>query len=540
MASPQELAARRRRGQPQRTEATFVPAPQGGVNAIDSAGAVPITDALYLYNLIPQEYGVHVRKGYKEWCQQIPLGDGIKTIIPFNSGNSDAPANKLFAANSDGIYDISTEGGVPVKMLDWPIKTERTGWVSWHAYTTLAGQFILACDNENGYYVYTASTNTWAVGTISGPTPAEALLDFVTVWKNRVWFVQQSTGSAWYLPVGQITGSATEFQFGNKFKYGGYLKSLWNWTVDGGEGVDDYLVAISSGGDMLLYKGTDPSVAAQFNQVGSWFIGRPTQGRRQGDDFGGDLVLLTNYGVLQASKLIAGAPAQDSQVNLAYKINPRINAVLERGNTVYGWQVKLSPLDQLLFVVVPKEPGRPWMQFVFSTITKAWTQFVDVPIKCCETYLNKFFLGSDDNRIYTYEGYADNVLVGDSGASATYINWQMLTGYQTFGNPANWKRVQFLRPRFLGAEVPAYTIAARYDFDLSAPPPPSPQFNTQYGQWNLSYWDAARWAGESIVTQAPTGGAGMGQHIAIAMRGLSAGNTIYLGTDLMLDSGGYL
>ena len=540
MASPQELAQRKARGQPQATQAAFTPAPQGGINAISGAGSVPESDALYLYNLIPQEYGVHVRKGYREWCQQIPLGDGIKTIIPFNSGNSDAPVDKLFACNSDGIYDVTTEGAVPVKVLDWPLKTDRSGWVSWHAYTTIAGFFILACDNENGYYVYTAATNTWAVGSITGPTPAEATLDFVTVWKNRVWFVQQSTASAWYLPVGQITGAAKEFQFGNKFKYGGYLKSLWNWTVDGGVGVDDYLVAISSAGDMLIYQGNDPDTAGDFLQKGSWYMGKPTQGRRQADDAAGDLLALSAYGLIQCSKLIAGAAAQDSTVQLSYKINPRINLSVERGNTVYGWQVKVAPLDQLVVVVTPKEPGKAWTQFVYSTTTKAWCQFTGVPMKCAEIYKNKLMFGSDTNRVFIYDGYIDNVLIGDGGASATTIQWEMLTGYQTYGDPAKWKRVQFLRPRFIGAETPAYVIAARYDFDLSPLQLPPPTFSTEFGRWDLSFWDSARWAGDTILTQAPTGGFGMGQQIAIAMRGQSAGQTIYLGCDLMLDSGGYL
>jgi len=540
MASPQELAARKKRGQQQDTQATFVPAPQGGINAISGAGSVPENDALFLYNLIPQEYGVHVRKGYIEWCQPIPLGDGVKTIIPLSAINSDAPVDKLFAATSDGIYDVTVQGAAPIKMLDWPIKTERSGWVSWTAYTTIAGQFILACDNENGYYVYTTSTNTWAVGVITGPTPAETLLDFVMVWKNRVWFVEQSSGRAWYLPVGQITGSATSFEFGNKFRYGGYLKSMWSWTVDAGVGIDDMMVVFSSAGDMLVYKGTDPQTVGTFEQVGSWYVGKPTQGRRQGDDMGGDLLALTNYGLLQLSKMIAGAAAQDTTVAMSYKVNARLNNVLERGNTVYGWQVKLSPGDQLIFVLVPKEAGRSWMQFVYSTTTRAWCQFTDVPMKCAEVYKNRLYFGSDTNRVFVYDGIVDNVLLADSGASARTIQWEMLTGYQTYGDPAKWKRVQFLRPRFIGSEIPAYNIQARYDFDLSPLSVPPPTFNLQFGRWDLSFWDSAVWAGDSIVTQAPQGGFGMGQHIAIAMRGQSAGQLIYLGTDIFLDTGGYL
>jgi hypothetical protein len=535
--------ARQQRGQQQATQAVFVTAPQGGINALSGAGAVPEQDAIFLTNLIPQEYGCHVRKGYVEWCQPLPAGtlaDGVKTLIPVSGQNSDTPVDKLFACTSEGIYDITTQGAAPVLKLTWPLHTARSGWVSWHAYTTLAGQFILACDTENGYYVYTVSTDTWAVGVITGPTPSEAALDFVTVWKNRVWFVQQSTGSAWYLPVGQITGSATEFQFGNKFKYGGYLKSLWNWTLDGGEGVDDYLAVISSGGDMLIYKGEDPATAGEFRQVGAWYIGKPTQGRRQGDDLGGDLYLLSVFGILQPSKLIAGSPLQNQSVQLSYKINPRINNILDEGNQTYGWQIKFSPVDQLLFLIVPRVPGQPYRQFVYSIATQAWCQFANVPMKCGDIYKGKFMFGSDENRVFMYTGAVDNVLVEDNGASSTNITWEMLTGFQTYNTPANWKRVHFLRPRFIGAEIPTYNVAARYDFDLSFLPMPYPSGNMDFGRWNNGHWDGVLWAGEYLTSQYPMGGSGMGQHIAIAMRGQSAGGTIYLGTDLLMDSGGYL
>lgn len=537
------LLARQKRGQQQATQAVFVPAPQGGINALSGAGTVPDQDAIYLSNLIPAEYGCHVRKGYGEWCQPLPLGtlaDGVKTLIPVSGQNSDAPVDKFFACTSDGIYDITTQGAAPIKMFDWPLKTTRSGWVSWHSYTTLAGQFILACDTENGYVVYTVSTNTWAIGTITGPTPAEAALDFVTVWKNRVWFVQQSTGSAWYLPVGLITGAAKEFQFGNKFRYGGYLKSLWNWTLDGGAGVDDYLVAISSGGDMLIYKGTDPEVAGEFDQIGAWYIGKPTQGRRQGDDLGGDLFLLSTFGILQPSKLIAGSPLQNQSVQLSYKINPRINNLLDSGNQTYGWQIKFSPVDQLMFLIVPKEVGKNYVQFVYNTATQAWCQFNNVPMKCGEVYKGRFFFGTDDNRVFMYGGAVDNSLLADNGASSTNITWEMLTGFQTYNTPANWKRVQLLRPRFIGAEIPSFNIAARYDFDLSFLPMPYPSAQQDFGRWNVGHWDGVRWGGEFLTTQYPVGGAGMGQHVAIAMRGQSAGDTIFLGVDVMMDSGGYL
>src|SRR6188768_952250 len=118
-----ELAGRRKRSQKQNTKPAFWPAMQGGINAVAAASAVPFPDALLLTNMIPAEAGVKVRKGYIEHCVKVPLGDGIKTLVPFTDDNVDGPQDRLFALTSDGIYDVTSVGANPVKKLDFPIKS---------------------------------------------------------------------------------------------------------------------------------------------------------------------------------------------------------------------------------------------------------------------------------------------------------------------------------------------------------------------------------------------------------------------------------
>jgi hypothetical protein len=535
-----ELTQRKRRGQRQLTRPVFMPSPMGGINSVTNMMTAPPEDALSLVNMIPNDYGVQVRNGYVEHCQPVPLGDGIKTLIPFENSASDTPVRKLFACTSDGIYDVTTAGGTPVKVYDFANKDARAGWCSWaHYINTAQAQFLLVCDNSNGYILYTASTDTWAAGTVTGPA-TESTFDFVTIWKNRIWFVEGNSGRAWYLPVGELTGTAKEFNFGNKFRYGGYLKSLWNWTVDGGEGMDDYLVALSSAGDMVVYKGTDPDTTGGFIMHGSWYIGRPTQGRRNGDDAGGELLLLTQFGLLQCSKLIAGLPATDEQVALSYKINPRINRVLQRGNNVYGWQIKFDPASQLIFVLSPQEQGADWMQFVYSMTTRAWAQFVGIPMNCAEVLFNKLYFGDKDNRVYTYSGNLDNVMLDDAGASAVPVEWTWLSTYQTLGEPAIYKRVQFLRPQFIGLATPSYVISARYNFDLSEVDTTPPYVVPSGSLWDSALWDTAKWNGGYVVDTPPRGAYGMGRSVAIAMRGESAAETVFIGVDVLFDSGGML
>jgi hypothetical protein len=538
-----ELAMGKRKPQRQNTKPVFFPATQGGINAVSAASAVPPQDALLLINMIPSEKGVRIRKGWIEHCIKIPLGDGVKTLVPFTHQNVDAPVDRLFGLTSDGIYDVTAPGVAPVKVFDFPVKSGEAGWAQWTHFTTIAGQFILLTDKANGYIVYTASTNTWAAGVVTSTPPGLLVtsLVFVMVWKNRVWFIEKDTGTGWYLPVGSITGAVLPFYFGNKFKYGGYLKSLWNWTLDGGEGVDDYLVALGSAGDMVVYKGTDPAAVATFNQTGWWYVGKPMQGRRQGANMGGELLIDTAFGVLQTSKLVAGQPATDEAVSMSYKINPAINQTADRMSDFYGWEMVFIPKEQLLMVITPKEDGQPYLQYVFNTSTRAWCVFIDLPIKTGVMWKNKFYFGTPDNRIASYDGFLDKVFLDPVlDGDPQPIQWESLTGFQGFSEPFIWKRVQFMRPLFIAQANPVYKIVARYDFNLT-PPAGSPVFPpTSGGIWNIGIWDFSTWGGGYVTTGSPKGGSGMGRYVALYMRGRAASEIIHVGTDVLYDTGGML
>ena len=76
-----------------------------------------------------------------------------------------------------------------------------------------------------------------------------------------MWVIENDTLSAWYLPVDSVGGAATEYDLSGIFRLGGYLLAGGTWTMDAGEGVDDYWIAVTSEGEVVVYQGTDPSSA---------------------------------------------------------------------------------------------------------------------------------------------------------------------------------------------------------------------------------------------------------------------------------------
>ena len=78
------------------------PAPVGGIDNRKDIGSGDPRNCIYTYNLVPYEFGLRVRSGYREWQIGVTAGAnlGVHTLIPFSPAVDDGTGDKLFAANS--------------------------------------------------------------------------------------------------------------------------------------------------------------------------------------------------------------------------------------------------------------------------------------------------------------------------------------------------------------------------------------------------------------------------------------------------------
>ena len=632
-------------------DSVHVPAPVGGINAIDSGGAMPASDCIVLWNMLASEYGLRARLGYRVWSKGVTgLADNlVRTVIPFHgqTGSGD----KLFVATSTGIWDATetgsttaarvvdtdyeaddfvTEGGLTFGCktggtshasnampslwavstaysvgdrvinsgnvyicvdagnsagsgdgptgtsagivddgviwdyesadsaisdgtVTWVYKSSNTaptevvsfgtdtGDAGYGIFTTVANtagaHFLAYCDEVNGYYLYTESSDTWAAGSVTGVSAG--VLVFPCVFKNRLWFVEKDTGNAWYTDtVGAISGACTKFQMGHKFLHGGYLVGLWSFTLDGGSGPDDLLVAVSSGGDLLVWKLDDPSDASTIELKGVWYLGGLPKYRRIATDYGGDTIFLTKSGAVPLSRLVAAALATQKEVHATYKISNLFNSLMVSKGSQHGWSINLHPEDNALLITVPTTAEQATQQLVQSNGTKAWSRYKDLPIYSCGVWGGKMYFGTTDGRICINDGYVDNVLLADSN-SYNDITFSLITAFVTLGN-ANQKQIQTVRPHWLadGGAV-AFKVEGRYNFNLDEADSPSAA-DVGGDVWDTGIWDTALWSGEYAATNAIRGVVGMGTHMAIAIKGRSRSRTVLTGMDVTFKQGGVL
>jgi hypothetical protein len=490
-------------------------------------------DAIYTVNIDATTRGCKVRPGYSEYANGF-AGDAVKTIVPFSGSEDDKSEDRLFGVTNNGIYNISSSTTTPTKMWDFSTKSSEAGWASFSQFVNDGGDHILLLtDEDNGLYAYTESTNVWNVPSISGPTN---VLSFVVVWKERVWYVEKDSTNAWYSDLGTFAGTLTKFNFGSKFRVGGYLVALYSWTLDSGDGPDDYLVAVSSAGDVVVYAGTDPSSSNTFGVIGRWYIGDMPAGRRIGSQYGGDLLLLSTYGLVQMSDLLSGKNPFTTEGSLSWKIQADLRAEMALTRNSRGWEVQIHPSLARIIVSSPKMVGQEYRQFVYEINLQAWSIWEKMPILTSVEYQGSSFFGSSSVKAWEITGNLDNVTLASS--SPSLITWRLLTAYNDLGMPEHYKKVEFIRPVILSELTPELSVQAFFDYDLSAVSAAS--VSPGVGIWGTGLWGTATWAGGSPRTRPPTGAGGMGKVVAVGIAGASQTDTTLISIGIHFNVGGQL
>jgi len=514
-------------------------APIGGDNTTDVGTNTPMVNSVFSYNLIHGEHGLQTRSGWYEWCTDL---DGpVRSLLPFTG--SKPSMNRLFACTYSGIWDVTGQTASPTRVLAFPTTSDTSGWGTSTVVANSAGHWLCYTDEQNGYWVYRESDNSWTFGgppgaPVTGVDPAE--LVYVHVWKNRVWLVKRDSGEAYYLGVNAVGGAATIFDFGVRFRNGGDLRGLWSWALDPGSALDDQLVAISGGGDVAVYAGTDPSNASTFGNVGTCYVGAVPVGRRLCADYGGDLLVMSSLGISPLSKLMLTNVDRQYQTNLIARLFSQLQASTVN---MRGWAMCLHPKDAVLMVLVPNAGGvTDSTQLVMSLTTKGWHRYRKLPIGACATAWNgTLYFGTADGRVCVNDGTLDNVLLANPNAYQP-IEWSFLSAFSSYETPSQ-KCVQEIKLHLLTQSGPTSAVAeAKYDLDMgeAVAALTTPVATSLVGTWDQSRWDQSKWGPQYVAQTQVFGAQGQGATVAVAAKGSGYTRTVILQMDVAYELGGWL
>jgi hypothetical protein len=356
------------------------------------------------------------------------------------------------------------------------------------------------------------------VPTVSGVDPR--LFITVTLYANRLFFVEKNSMRTWYFGANQISGPALSFDLGSLMTLGGSLMNIAAWTVDNADGVIEYICFISTEGEVLMYSGTDPGSPTTWAKAGHFYIGRPI-GRRCIARWGSDMVIITTDGFIPLSKALLTDRSQ-----LQGAISDKISNLVSNDTISYfnnfGWQAIFYPSGDKLIVNVPQVQNSLQYQYVMNTITGAWCRFTNWNANTFETLGNDIYFGSnvDPNLSYAYVSKCDTGY-SDDGA---YISGEAKTAFQYFGSPGRQKHVSMVQPVFNITGNMNATLAIDMDFN-DAYPAAQPSFSGTGGTlWNTSLWNTFPWSPGVSTKTDWQGLTGVGDCGALHMRIVNNGS----------------
>lgn len=515
----------RARPQPKKNTAPVVnvvsqPGPTKGLNFKDSLASMRPGDALRLDNFVCRPGYVEVRKG---WASSVTgFAATIESLFPYNAVNG---TQQLFAAAGTAFYNATTAGAVGAAVVSG---LTNAYWNSIQV-SNLAGNFLICCNGVDNAKIY----NGAAWSDLGVTVLALNQITNVAVWKRRVWFVQKDTTTAYYLPVDAIAGAAVAFPLSSLFKRGGFLRAIVNWTIDGGQGPDDYILFVSSMGEVIAYKGTDPASASTFAIVGSYYIGSPV-GERFFAQYGGDVLFLTRDGLVPFSKFIQSA-AVDRTVFLTDRISQAISDDIVSYGTVRGWEVHVYFTDDIVVLQVPAGSVGSRYQWVMSTNTGAWSKTLDSanrPSSCWMVQGDTLWMGQST---LVANGWSTGL---DNGQAISYT---CIPAFSYFGKSAQQKLFTLGRLTVESDQPPAYQTKLLSDFNLAYTLPSSGTSVPTGSLWDVGLWNSALWGGSNMVYRNWYSLSGLAYAATQVIQGQSIGNTFrIIAADYSFQPGGLL
>ena len=568
--------------------------PIGGWNARDSLAEMNPLDAVQLINWFPTPSDLTLRKGYSKHSTGITGAVNSLMNYAGTTGQklfavagttiyeaTSSPATSVFTVSNSKFQHVmmSTAGGdflVACNGADPTLLYNGTSWlkiastttaqtissithVSTTATLTTAAAHGLVTGNQvtitgatesnyNGTYIITVTSGTTFTYVMASAPASDASVvgaytslgitgvdssTFINVnlFKNRLWFTQKDTMKIWYLPVDSVGGAAVAIDFGGIARMGGYLQAMGTWTLDAGQGADDYAVFVTNMGEIMVYNGTDPTTAETWALKGVWQLGQ-TFARRCFFKWQGDLLLLTQDGLVPLASALQSSRL-DPRVNLTDKIYYAVSQAATDYSTYFGWQINYFASENMLILNIPYGSGTD--QYVMHTITKSWAKFTGFNANCFEVHNDRMYFGGAG---FVGKFYHTN---SDAGTNITATVQQ---AYSYFESRGQLKRFTMIRPIFLtSGGVPAIAAGVNIDFDTQNVTG-AVTFNPATvvaGTWDVSKRDDANWGGGLQVNKIWQGVTGLGYAAGVYMTVASQNIEVHwASTDYVMERGGVI
>ena len=457
--------------------AASTPAPVGGLNTRDPEAAMQPIYATRMENFWPQERFVGIRGGAVD---HRPVSSPVKKLGSWNG----ATGRELFAFTDTGAYNVTAEGTVAPALAN----AFTSGDMVLCNYATSGGSYLLGVNGVDNYFHYKSPVWTSiATFNVTNGNPGETIatnkFTYVAAHQRALFFIEKDSMNFYFLPIDSITGAVNRYPLGGLFNKGGKLVAMGSWTVDGAAGPDDMAVFITSNGQAAVYVGTDPTNATAWTLKGVFDVGLPL-GKNPFFKLGGDLLILTNYGVTSLTKLLKEGWTS-KKTTLTDIISSQFQELAFGVESSSEWQITADPKLSLLMINVPGTASRAQQQLAMNLVTGSWTVFKGWNTSTWALHGGQLYagVGSKVAKMWTGSGDFGQRIICYARTAWSYLNPRART-----------KQVNLLR--FLIRMGGPLVIYAGLDVDFQDTNNfyPFSSSNEEPYRYDTAEWDEARWS----------------------------------------------
>lgn len=506
--------------------------PIKGWNTRDALDAMDPADAIQLDNLYPDAGGVSTRNGYTQYAFNLGLAS-VRTLAEYNAGT----VRKFFAGCNGRIVDISSGGDAGFGSGFSSGFSSGFG-ASVGPYTNDAWQtepflaHLFFCNGADTPQVFDGtSIANWSFTGLTGTNPIG-----VKQYQQRLLFWQANSTGFWFGQLNSISGALAFFDLSAWTPRGGNLIAITTYSLDGGNGVQDFVVFIMSSGDCLIYFGNDPANLLNWALVGTYALSPPV-GPRAVCNYGAEAFVTTYDDHVplkqQLTAISKGGLPKRSKVSNA------VQAAVAANMGAFGWQALYYPKGRRLIFNIPNPDGTfsqhvqntgaqyPDGSGVVGSVDSPWCRFVNMNAFCFGLFKDSLYFGGANGSVYLADtGNMD--LLGPVVA----IGQQ---AWNTLQSPLR-KRATAIRPVLETIGSLGYNFAIGFDYGsidvevaLATSNPGSP--------WDTSPWDTSPWSAESVVNTLWSASGGSGVALSVALNIAATEPATWLRTDLRGEMG---
>lgn len=483
------------------------PASIDGLNYRDPIGSLKPTEALLLDNYFPSTTSLRLRGGFT--AHKTGFASAVETLMEY----ANTSGRKLFAAAGTAIYDATASGAVGAAVVS---SLANARWQHVQFNNDSGSNFLILVNGVDGVRTYDGTT--WATQTITGATATT--FKNVCVFSRRLWFTANSDTKVYYLGTGAVAGAAGSLDLGQQWQLGGVLAFAAPISFSGGSEIEPMIAFVSTNGEVLLYRGDPGDV---FALVGRFRCGRPT-GDRGHLRFGGDVVMLTEYGIVSLMALTQVGIEKAPRASFSNKIDRVLTEQRRLYSSSFGFQLIDYPQGTMAMVNVPQSGGQ-FVQYAINTLTGAWCRFTGQQARCWGLLAENLYFGGATAVYKADTGGSDN------GAA---IQGEIKAAFTRMGFHGN-KRFTMMRPLLTANGNPTVVMGLDVDYSDVALGGVSLSQTTE-AAWDTGVWGTMLWGGASALTNSWFAVPGIGIAAALRMKTSTIGMEMQLhGVDVMFE-----